>query len=497
MTYVGGGWTLLASHNIWTYSGRCNMYFQVYAWSEQNVVNNQSTVHTRTRILVENKNPNYTGYRVTQDWSAGVTGAPNYSAYATFSDGGASTNKEYVLQDGSFTVNHDSSGNATSEVYYWFNGTYTGAIASPYAPNSVDISLPNIDRTAPKATISNIGSTYNTAYCNITVPFDSKVNKYSRDGKRWTDWNKDIKGDKPFKDTWSGLKPNTDYTFYYKFRRNYNEVWSEIVDFSVTTKKPDKPSTGSVYATDITYNSAYISWSEFSIKDGATDYYYQTSSDDYNWVNRSKGNGFKLTGLKPNTEYNQYVRIVDNFGTPSDSIEITFTTLKPDKPSKGTVAYTDLNPFGATFTWSDFEVKEGANSYYYQYSFDRRIWKDLQAQTKLVVNDLVPETRYTFYIRIVDDFGTASDYANVGFVTPADQAKIAYHVIDYQEGILTKDGFEITDNKGNVLLAELISDTGKLSQARVWYNDNGVIKKVKKIYYNNGSDIKVNINYGG
>ena len=43
----------------------------------------------------------------------------------------------------------------------------------------------------------------------------------------------------------------------------------------------------------------------------------------------------------------------------------------------------------------------------------------------------------------------------------------------------------------------MISDTGKLSQARVWYNDNGVIKKVKKIYFNNGSDIKVNINYGG
>ena len=84
MAYVGYEWALLGNHQIWSYSGRCNMYFQVYAWSEQDAINNRSTVHTRTRILVENINPNYSGYYVEQDWSAGVTGAPNYSAHARF-----------------------------------------------------------------------------------------------------------------------------------------------------------------------------------------------------------------------------------------------------------------------------------------------------------------------------------------------------------------------------------------------------------------------------
>lgn len=98
MAYVGYNWALLANHQIWSYSGRCNMYFQVYAWSEQDAINNRSTVHTRTRILVENLNQSYSGYYVEQDWSAGVTGAPNYSAHATFSDGGAGTSKEYILQ---------------------------------------------------------------------------------------------------------------------------------------------------------------------------------------------------------------------------------------------------------------------------------------------------------------------------------------------------------------------------------------------------------------
>jgi hypothetical protein len=288
MAYVGGGWELLANHLIWSYSGKCNMYFQVYAWSEQDAINNRSTVHIRTRILVENKNPNYSGYRVEQGWSAGVTGAPNYSSYATLTDGGAGTNKEYVLQNGSFTVGHDSNGNASSEVHYWFNGTYTGAIGSPTSTNVVYISLPNIDRTANKATISNVGSTYKTMYCTISVPFYSEENQWSRDGKTWTDWNKVIKADTPFVDTWTGLKPNTKYTGYYRFKRKYNGVWSETVDFTATTKYPNAPSKGSVSLSSVTSNSANVSWSGFSLGDMATDYSYQTSNDEKNGQTKVK-----------------------------------------------------------------------------------------------------------------------------------------------------------------------------------------------------------------
>ena len=317
MAYVGGGWELLASHLIWTYSGRCNMYFQVYARSEQDAINNRSTVNTRTRILVENTNPSYSGYCVEQDWSAGVTGAPDYSSHATLTDGGAGTSKEYILQNGSFTVGHDSNGNASSEVYYWFNGTYTGAIGSPTSANVVYISLPNIDRTAPKATISNVGSTYNTMYCTISVPFESEENQWSRDGKTWTDWNKAIKADTPFVDTWTGLKPNTKYTGYYRFKRKYNGVWSETVDFTATTKYPNAPSKGSVSLSSVTSNSAKVSWSGFSLGDMATDYSYQTSNDEKKWTDQGKATSLTLSDLKPNTNYKFYVRMVDNYGQPS------------------------------------------------------------------------------------------------------------------------------------------------------------------------------------
>lgn len=380
MAYVGGGWALLGNHQIWSYSDKCNMYFQVYAWSEQDAVNNRSTVHTKTRILVENKNPHYTGYSVEQDWSAGVTGAPDYSAHATLSDGGAGTSKEYILQNGSFTVDHDSNGNASSKVHYWFNGTYTGAIGSSYNTNIANISLPKIDRTADKATISNVGSTYKTMYCTISVPFYSEENQRSRDGKTWTDWNKAIKANTPFVDTWTGLKPNTKYTGYYRFKRKDNGVWSEAVDFTTTTKYPNAPSKGSVSSSSVTSNSAKVSWSGFSVNEGATIDHYEYSLDNSNWIN------------------------------------------------------------------------VGTDTYIY-------------------LDNLSPETSYTLYVRIVDNFGSKSDSATFSFKTLVDQLKIAYNSVD----VLGRE---------------------KLRTARVFYNDNGVIKKVKAVYFNKKGKILRHTNYG-
>nr|DAG24540.1 MAG TPA: contactin-3 [Caudoviricetes sp.] len=417
--------------------------------------------------------------------STQYNGAVLYFGYnshtVNINTGGAGT---WELASGTLEYSFSTNNREDSRNIY-FSTSFKNISASGSQTESATISIPKIKDV-------ELSSTYNSISYKVTLdsnPYDfytikatlDKASKIGTDGR------------------FEGLSPNKEYEVncYVRYRGDTSVLLENPVSKFIKTKKPNKPKAGKVEVSNVTYKSAYISWSGFQIQDGATDYYYQSSTDDNNWIDRSKGTGFEVSRLSPNTKYIYYVRIVDNFGTPSDSVKVVFKTAKPDKPSKGSVAYTDLNPFGATFTWSGFQIEEGANSYYYQYSFDGRIWKDLQTQTKLVVDDLSPETIYTFYIRIVDDFGTPSDYANVGFVTPADQAKIAYHIVDYQEAILTKDGFEIADKKGNVLLAEIISDTGKLSQAKVWYNDNGVMKKVKKIYFNNGNDIKVNINYGG
>ena len=365
-----------------------------------------------------------------------------------------------------------------------FSTSFGNISASGSQTESATISIPNIDDIS-------LSSTYNSVSYKATLE-SNPYNFYTI--KATLDKASKIGTEGEFE----GLTPNKEYEVncYVRYRGDTSVLLENPVSKFIRTEKPHKPKAGSVKVSNITYKSANISWSGFSIQEGATDYYYQSSMDGDNWTDRSKGTNLELSGLIPHTEYTVYIRIVDNFSTPSDSVKITFTTAKPDKPNKGTVTYTDLNPFGATFTWSGFQIKEGASSYYYQYSFDRNIWKNLQTETKLVVSNLVPETTYNFYIRIVDNFDTVSDYASAKFVTPADQAKVAYNQDITEEKIMTANGFELTDMRGNSINAVLMQDKESLRTAKLWFNYNGKIKKIKKIYFNDKGTIKVHKNFG-
>lgn len=211
------------------------------------------------------------------------------------------------------------------------------------------------------------------------------------------------------------------------------------------------------------------------------------------------GNNGGWTDLIPNTTYAVSFYVVYK-GSQStlltDAVTESITTEKPDKPSVGTVVYTNLTPFGATFEWSGFSIKDGATDYIYQWSVEGEKWIDANHETSITLDNLNPETTYTFKVRIVDNYGTASDYASVQFTTLADQVKLACNSIVYQDILLNNSGDEITTKSGENIYVEKTSDAGVLKQAKLWYNDNGVIKKVKKAYYNDNGTIKVHKNYG-
>lgn len=203
--------------------------------------------------------------------------------------------------------------------------------------------------------------------------------------------------------------------------------------------------------------------------------------------------------LSPNTDYMVDFYVVYQGAqstTLTKAISKSVTTAKPDKPSKGSVSYSDLNPFGATFSWSGFQIKDGASSYFYQYSFDENYWSNLDTETSLKLSNLVPETSYIFRIRIVDNFGTVSDFASVSFTTPADQAKVAYNQDIAEEKIMTADGFELIDTNGNSIQALLVQKKESLRTAKMWFNHKGKLKKIKKIYFNDKGTIKVHKNFG-
>lgn len=79
--------------------------------------------------------------------------------------------------------------------------------------------------------------------------------------------------------------------------------------------------------------------------------------------------------------------------------------------------------------------------------------------------------------------------------TLVDQFKLAYNTNLYQTEIITKDGVDILAKNGDNLIVDTIGKD-RLRTAKVFYNDNGVIKKVKAAYYNKKGNIQHYKNYG-
>ena len=143
----------------------------------------------------------------------------------------------------------------------------------------------------------------------------------------------------------------------------------------------------------------------------ATDYSYQTSNDGNNWTDLGKETSLTLSDLKANTNYTFYVRMVDNYGQPSLAASTSFTTLNPEKPNVGGIECTRLTPHGGMFSWHGFSVNEGATIDHYEYSLDNSNWINVGTDTQTHLDNLIPETSYTLYVRIVDNFGSKSDNA--------------------------------------------------------------------------------------
>lgn len=416
-------------------------------------INNTSKVNWSYRVYVTSNNVSFSGHTRNH---AGIfvftingtqvvnkyTGMPNGMGNGTtLIEGSGTTNAIAHSSNGTKTISisaeiiqsDDDYGNY---IYYWQStGLKTGSLP-----------LTSIDRTAGTPTISNVSSTYNSASCNITVPFASTVNQYSKDGSNWTNWNKSISANSAFSDSWSGLSPNTTYTFYYRFRRDYNQVWSPTVSFTVTTKKPAAPTKGSVTVSSTTYNSITYSWSRFSFGAGATWGEYQISFNGGAWTSVGTNTSYTASNLSPNISYTLNVRLKDNYGQYSGESSVTGTTTETSAPTAGTISVSNITPFGATFSWSGFNFGTGATWGKYQYGWHDTEWYDCGQSTSITLSDRKPNTSNTFYVRLVDNYGKASPSATVVVNTLKPTAPTAGTIlvknITHRGATLFWDGFE-------------------------------------------------------
>ncbi len=184
-------------------------------------------------------------------------------------------------------------------------------------------------------------------------------------------------GDWQASPVFTGLSPNTEYTFYARMAATSTLLASPASEGTVVrTDKlagpaaPTAPAAGSVTATSVTLNT--IAGAEYRIGSGA----WQTSPE--------------FTGLSPNTAYTFYARMAETATQMASdaSASTVLTTSKlpsPAAPSAPTMA-------GKTSTSITLASISGA-----EYRLGTGAW-----QSSPVFTGLQPGTEYTFTIRIAE-----------------------------------------------------------------------------------------------
>lgn len=137
---------------------------------------------------------------------------------------------------------------------------------------------------------------------------------------------------------------------------------------------------------------------------------------------------------------------------------LTVGTLRPS-------SYHSATRLG--WEWSGLQAVDYGNDY--QYSFEKEgasqpKWIGIiypRDEQEMFFDDLDPETTYTLRVRIKDRTGDYSDVLCSTQTTDIDQTRVG------------------------------LNDGGHFKRARVWVNKDGKMKKVKRIYRNEGGSIKL------
>lgn len=204
---------------------------------------------------------------------------------------------------------------------------------------------------------------------------------------------------------------------------NYIYYWQStgLKTGSVTLTSIDRTAaTPSFSSTSKTYNSISVNVKssfattsgQYSLNGGST----WTSFSCNVAANGTWSNTFR--GLSPNTAYNIQVKFKRNYnGIWSSACSTSVTTDKPSAPSKGTITASNITENDVVLSWSGFSFGAGGTWGKYQYSWNNSSWTDFGTNTSITFSDRSSNTSYTFYVRLVDNYGTASSSASVTFKT--------------------------------------------------------------------------------
>lgn len=127
---------------------------------------------------------------------------------------------------------------------------------------------------------------------------------------------------------------------------------------------------------------------------------------------------FTIGGLSPNTTYSIKIRHRRDWNQVySSGTTVSVTTNKPAAPTKGTVSVSSKTYNSITYKISGFAFGPGGTWGAYQWSSNNSSWTSIGSSTTFTRSGLSPNTSYTTYVRLVDNYGSASASASVAATT--------------------------------------------------------------------------------
>ena len=269
------------------------------------------------------------------------------------------------------------------------------------------VSSPNL--TVSDRKTNSISIKWLAASDNVTAAGRIRYEVYLDGAKKYED-----KGITSY--TFTGLTPNTQYTFFVKA---FDEAGNVLPYSTVAAKTIDDkaPTVGNsiITVTDRKVNSISIRWNAASDNDTTTNQIrYEVYLNGVKKYGEKNLTSYTFTGLTPYTQYKVLVKAFDEAGNALSYTEVTTRTLDNKAPTVGSsvITVTDRKVNSISIRWnaaSDNDTTTGQIRYeVYLNGVKKYGEKNITSYT---FTGLTPNTQYTFFVKAFDEAGNDLPYS--------------------------------------------------------------------------------------
>ena len=218
----------------------------------------------------------------------------------------------------------------------------------------------------------------------------------------------------------TGLTPNTLYHYEAVGHDGLGQAVSSG-DLTFTTAPPT-PTISNLQATGVSPNQATISWTTDTASDSQVEYGTSTAYGSFSALQPAliTSHSVDLTALAPNTTYHLLVHSRDSYGQVGTSVDFTFTTVIPPRPTISAVQGTATTSGGATINWttstpSTSQVNYGTAAG--TYGSSTAVDSILETAHSEAITGLSPSSTYHYQVVSVDAYNQTVTSGDFTFTT--------------------------------------------------------------------------------